>query len=96
MPTLLSSKRLESDALEARHLGLEETNVDERRTPVVLPLRFFHAGALDREDGHALAVAAGDLDSGQLAATHQTECTKEKIVRPHHRRLPWTSGSRFS
>jgi len=40
---------------------------------VVVPLGTRHAGTLDAEDRHALAVYAPDLDVTQLAAADEAE-----------------------
>jgi hypothetical protein len=68
IPTLLSSKRLKGDALEARHLGLEEAKVHERRA-AVLPLDVLDARTVDQEDRDTAAIHASDQDLPKLTAT---------------------------
>jgi hypothetical protein len=77
IPALLSSKRLESDALETRDLGLEEAKVHERRTTEVLALDVPYAGTVNREDRHSLAVRAPDQDLTKLAASQKAEGAQE-------------------
>ena len=55
---------------------------------MVLPLGTRHAGALDAEDRHTLAVDTSDLHVTQLAATHEPEGPKVQILGLEHRRLP--------
>jgi hypothetical protein len=73
IPTLLSSKRLEGDALEARDLRLEEAEVHQTRAVEVLPLDVVDAGSLDLEERHRPAADAADHDLAQLTATHEAE-----------------------
>ena len=54
---------------------------------MVLALDLGHAGAVDHEDRHPLAVHAPDLDVAQLAAAHEPEGTQEEILGLEHRRL---------
>jgi hypothetical protein len=88
IPTLLSSERLESDALEARDLGLEEAKVYERRAAVILSLGV--VDAVDLEDRDTAAVGASDHDLAQLAATQKPKGPKKKIIGLKHTRLPFT------
>jgi hypothetical protein len=96
IPALLSPQRLESDALEARDLGLEEAQVHQARAVEVLPLHVLDPIAFDCEDGDALAVGPVDLDIADLAATQQPEGAQEEIVRTQHHGLLgglWREGS---
>jgi hypothetical protein len=77
IPALLSAKRLPSDALEARDLGLEEAEVHQTRTVEVLPLDVVDAGRLDAEERHRPAVDVPDEDLVQLTAAHKAESTEE-------------------
>jgi hypothetical protein len=83
--TLLPSERLEREILQTRDLGLEETEIHERRTAVVLPLELFHSRALDAEDRHASPVHAPDLDSPKLAASYEPEGPEEEVLGLEHR-----------
>jgi hypothetical protein len=86
--TLLSSERLESEVLQARDFGLEETQVHEGPATVVLALDILHAGALDVEDRHPPPVHAPHLDAGELAATREPEGPEEEVLGLEHRCLP--------
>jgi hypothetical protein len=59
---LLPAQCVESHVLEARDLGLQEAEIDERRPAVVLPLDVGHGRTLDAEDGQPSAVHPSDLD----------------------------------
>jgi hypothetical protein len=72
---LLSSKRLEGDALEARDLGLEEAEVHQTGTVEVLALDVLDAGSIDLEKRDRPSVDEPDHDLAQLAATHEAEGT---------------------
>jgi hypothetical protein len=75
MRSLLSSQRVEGQFLQAPHLGLQEPQVHERRSLVVVALGVFRAA--DHEDRHAAAVRAAHLDALKLTATHEPEGTEE-------------------
>ena len=55
---------------------------------MVVPLDLSHAGAVNHEDRHPLAVQAPDTDVAQLAATHEPEGPKEQILGLEHPCLP--------
>jgi hypothetical protein len=90
IPALLSSKRLESDALEARDLGLEEAEVHQTWTVEVLPFDIVDTGGLDAKERHRPAVDVPDHDLMQLAAAHEAEGPEEQVIGLEHARLPWT------
>jgi hypothetical protein len=90
MTALLSSKRLESDALEARDLGLEEAEVHQTWTVEVLAFGIVDAVAVDPEEGHGTAVDQPDNDVAQLATTHEPEGPEEQVIGLEHACLPWT------
>jgi len=75
MRSLLSSQRVEGQFLQAPHLGLQEPQVHERWTTVVVPLGVFRAA--DHEDRHAAAVHTSHLDAGELAAAHEAKGAEE-------------------
>jgi hypothetical protein len=86
IPALLSSKRLEGDALKARYFGLEEAKVHERRAAVVLT--FDVVDAVDLKHRDAAAVRASDDDVAQLAAAQKPEGSEEQVIGLKHVRLP--------
>jgi hypothetical protein len=94
MTALLSSKRLEGDALEARYLGLEEAEVHQTRTLEVLTLDVVDAGAFDPKKGDWPAVDQPDDDVAQLAASHEPKGAKEKVVGLEHALPPLDEESR--
>jgi hypothetical protein len=55
---LLLAECVEGQVLEARHLGLQEAQVDERSAAPILALHLVHARAFDVEDGHTPATQA--------------------------------------
>jgi hypothetical protein len=93
---LLSSKRLEGDALEARDLGLEEAEVHQTRTLEVLTLGVVDAGAVDPEESHRTTVDQPDDDVAQLTAAHEPEGTEEQVIGLEHACLPWTGRAGLS
>lgn len=54
---------------------------------MVLAFDVAHAGAVDAEDRHALAVHAPHLDARELAATREPESPEEEVLGLEHRRL---------
>ena len=72
--------------LEPPDGGLEQLEIHDRRTVVVLVPRLLDVGALDAEVGDAPAVHAADLDARELAAAREREGAEEEIVGPHHER----------
>jgi hypothetical protein len=89
--TLLPPELLERQVLQPCHLGLEETQIHERRPPVVLPLELGHPRALDAEDRHAPAVHASDLDALKLPAASEPEGSEEEVLGLEHRFASFTS-----
>jgi hypothetical protein len=92
---LLLADRLERRVLEASHLGLQEPEVHERRTAVVVALGIRHTGPADPEDRDAAAVRAAHLDRLELAATHEPEGPEEEVVRLQHVSLPGLREERW-
>jgi hypothetical protein len=72
--------------LEPPDGGLEQLEIHDRRTVVVLALRLLHVGAVDSEVGDAAAVHTADLDAGELAPAGEREGTQEEIVGADHER----------
>jgi hypothetical protein len=84
-PPLLLADRLEGDVLEASHLGLQESEIHEGRTAVVVTCRVLDAGPADREDRHPTPVVAAHLDPLELAAAHESESAEKDVVGLDHR-----------
>jgi hypothetical protein len=91
-PLLLAECR-EGEVLETHDLGLEESQVHERRATVVLAFDVVDARTFDPEDRHAPAVRPVDLDTDQLAATGETERSQEQVVRLEHAPPPALAGT---
>jgi hypothetical protein len=88
MPALLSSQRLESDAFETRHFGLEDAKVDERRAAVVLAGDILDGRPLDLEEGHASAAYALHMHVHHFGTSGKGQGAQEKVVRADHGVLP--------
>ncbi|MGH9389810.1 MAG: hypothetical protein ACRD1Z_09355 [Vicinamibacteria bacterium] len=76
-PPLLLADRVERGVLQPPDFGLEKPQVHQRRASVVVALGVLDARSADREDRHAAAVRATDLDRLKLAAADETEGAEE-------------------
>src|SRR5260370_9594385 len=81
---LLLPERLESQALQAGDLGLQEAQVDQRRTTVVLALHLLHALSLDAEDGQPPPVDAAHLYAAKLTAAGEPEGAQVEVLGHQH------------
>jgi hypothetical protein len=86
-PLFLTNGR-EGLVLEPPHGGLEQLEIHERWTMVVVAPHLLDLGALDPEVGDAAAVHTGDLDAGELAPAREREGAQEEIVGADHERAP--------
>jgi hypothetical protein len=80
-PPLLCAQRLEGHVLQAPDFRLQQPQVHESRATVVVARRLLGAGAADREDRDPTPVCAAHLDPAKLAATQESEGSKEEVVR---------------
>jgi hypothetical protein len=84
-PLFLTNGR-EGLVLEPPHGGLEQLEIHERWTLVVVAPHLLEAGALDPEVGDAPAVDTAHLDAGELAPAGEREGAQEEIVGADHER----------
>ena len=96
MSSLLLTNGREGLVLEPPHGGLEQLEIHERWTLVVVAPHLLEVGALDPEVGEAAAVHPGNLDAGELAAAREREGAQEKIVGADHKHPRQSSLHRSS
>jgi hypothetical protein len=90
---LLLAECLEGQVLEAGHLGLEEAQVHERGTGVVVPRHVVHVRTDDVEEGQPSAVHTAYLDPGQLTTASKPIRGEEEVLGLEHVRTLLSAGA---
>jgi len=89
---LLLPDRVETAVLQPPHLELEELEINDRTSAVVVGLGLVRRLSRDPEDRDAAAVRPADADAHELGTAQQSEPAQEEVVRLQHSPPPAGGG----